>query len=180
MKIWAAISSAFIGWQMILKGEADWRDHFSISAPGLASALLIYAFLAFIAVAFASTSIGMPNVLGVLAAMFVLALPVVSLVLTLLITRNVLKSHDPMLVLLVPGVYALAVFLLVEGLLAMLGGPIVMLAWVGLGYLLYRLVRAATSWSFGVAAAFALFTVVLLVAMRLALYMLSSTVAPVV
>lgn len=180
MKIWAAISSAFIGWQMILKGEADWRDRFSISAPGLVSTLLIYASLAFIAVALASASIGMPSVMGVLAAMFVLALPVVSLVLTILITRNVLKSREPMLDLLVPGMYALAVFLLAEGLLAMLGGPVVMLAWLGLGYLLYRLVRSATTWPFGVAAAFALFTVVLLVAMRLALYMLSSTVAPVV
>lgn len=180
MKIWTAISSAFFGWQMILKGEAGWRERFSITAAGLASALLIYAFLAFIAVAFASTSIGMPNVFGVLAAMFVLALPIVSLVLTLLITRNVLKNDQPMLALLVPGVYALALFLLVEGLLAMLGGPIVMLSWLGLGYLLYRLVRSATDWSIGVAAAFALFTVVLLVAMRLALYMLSSTVAPLV
>lgn len=180
MKIWAAISNAFLGWQLIIKGDAAWRERFSINAPGLVSALLIYAFLAFIAVAFASTSIGMPNVFGVLAAMFVLALPIVSLVLALLITRNVLKSGEPMLDLLVPGVYALAVFLLVEGLLAMFGGPIVMLAWIGLGYLLYRLVRSATSWPFGVAAAFALFTVVLLVAMRLALYMLSSTVAPVV
>ena len=59
----------------------------------------------------------------------------------------------------------------------MLGGPVVMLAWLGLAYMLYQLARAAAAWTVTISAGFAVLTVVLLVAMRLALYMLSTTAA---
>ena len=177
MKLWANLRNAVTGWIMIVRGEAGWREHFTISAAGLTTALLIFAFMAFLAVAVASMDIGMPNIIGVLIAMFVLALPVTALVVTLLGTRIALKSSEPTLPVLVPGVYALTAFLLAEGLLAMIGGPVVMLAWIGQGYLLYRLARMATSWSVGVAAAFAVLSVVLLVALRLGLYMLSNAAA---
>ncbi|KKC33355.1 hypothetical protein [Devosia psychrophila] len=174
MKIWKAISDALAGWMLILRGEAGWRGRFSLTTPGLLAALAIYAFMTFLAVALASMSIGMPSIAGILAAMFVLALPVIALVLTLLGTRSLLKSAEPVYPVLIPGIYALTVFLVVEGVLAMIGGPVVILAWLALGYLLYRLVRAATGWNIGIAAGFAVLTVVLLVAMRMALYMLSN------
>lgn len=177
MKLWTNLRNAVTGWIMIVRGEAGWREHFTISAAGLATALFIFAFVAFLAVAVASMDIGMPNIIGVLIAMFVLALPVTALVVTLLGTRIALKGSEPVLPVLVPGVYALTAFLLAEGLLAMIGGPVVMLAWIGQGYLLYRLARMATSWSVGVAAAFAVLSVVLLVALRLGLYMLSNAAA---
>lgn len=174
MKIWGAITDAIAGWMMILRGEPGWRERFSITTPGLIAALVVFAVMAFVAVAIASMSIGMPSVVGVLAAMFVLALPVTSLVVTVLGTRMVLKSEEPVYPVLVPGIYALTAFLITEGVLAMIGGPVVMLAWLGLGYLLYRLARVATGWNVGIAAGFAVLTVVLLVAMRMALYMLSN------
>lgn len=174
MKLWTIVANAVSGWMMIARNEPGWRDRFTISAAGLATALCIFAFMAFLAVAFASMSIGMPSAVGVAAAMFALALPITAFVVTLLGTRIVLKSEVFMLPVLVPGLYALTAFLLAEGLLAMIGGPVVMLAWLGLGYLLFLLVRAATGWNVGIAAGFAVLTVVLLVAMRLALYMLST------
>ena len=174
MKIWNAMTDAAAGWMMILRSEPGWRERFSLSTPGLLTALAIYAFVTFLAVALASTSIGMPSFPGILAAMFVLALPVISLVLTVLGTRNLLKSQEQIYPILVPGLYALTAFLVAEGVLAMIGGPVVTLAWVAVGYLLYRLVRAATQWNVGVAAGFAVLTVVLLVAIRMALYMLSN------
>lgn len=174
MKLWTVLTKAIAGWQMIVRGQPGWRDRFTISAAGLAMALFVFAFTAFLAVAFASMSIGMPGGLGVLAAMVVLALPILALVVTLMMTRNFLKSEAPLLPVLVPGIYALTAFLLIEGLLAMLGGPIVMLAWLALGYLLFRLARLALDWTVGVAAGFAVLTVLLLVAMRLALYMVSN------
>lgn len=177
MKLWAIVTNAFAGWLMIVRGEEGWRERFTISAAGLATALFIFAFMAFLAVAVASMDIGMPSIIGVLIGMFVLALPVTALVVALLGTRIVLKSEEPMLPVLVPGIYALTAFLLAEGLLAMIGGPVVMLAWLGQGYLLYRLARVATSWNVGVAAAFAVLSVVLLVALRLGLYMLSNAAA---
>lgn len=174
MKLWAALTQAFSGWQLILRGEPGWREQFALTPAGLTTALVIYAFLAFLAVAIAATSIGMLGAFGVLAAMVVLAVPLLALLLSLLVTRNFLKSQTPLLPVMVPGVYALTGFLLVEGLLAMIGGPIVMLAWIGTGYMLFCLARLAHDWSRGIAAGFAVLTVLLLVAMRLALYMLST------
>ncbi|WP_332698791.1 hypothetical protein [Devosia sp.] len=174
MKLWAALSQAVAGWMMILRGEPDWRERFSLTAPGLVTALVIFGFVAFLAVAVASMSIGMPSFGGVLTAMFVLALPVTSLVVTFLGTRILLKTAAPIYAVLVPGIHALTAFLITEGLLAMIGGPVVMLSWLALAYLLFALTRAATGWTIGVSAGFAVLTVVLLVAMRVALYMLST------
>ena len=178
MKGWAAVTEAMAGWTMILRREDGWRERFALSLPGLLTALVIFAMVTFLAVVFASMSVGMPSPTGVVAAMFVLALPVTALVLSFLVTRSLLKSPAPTLDVMVPGIYAATVFLVVEGLLALIGGPVVMLSWLALAYLLYRLARAATGWSVGISAAFAVLTVVLLVAMRIALYMLSSTASP--
>lgn len=175
MRLWAAITQAAAGWLLIVRGKPGWQQHFGLSAPGLVTALLVFALAAFLAVVFASMSIGLPSLPGVLAAMVVLALPLISFGLTLVGTRMILKSDGPVLPLLVPAIYALTAFLLVEGLLAMLGGPVVMLAWIALAFLLFCLARAATGWNVGVSFCFALFSVVLLVALRLALYMLSSS-----
>lgn len=175
MKLWSAITQATAGWLLIVRGKPDWQSHFALTLPGLVTALLVFALAAFLAVVFASMSIGLPSLPGVLAAMVVLALPLISFALTLVGTRMLLKSDAPLLPLLVPAIYALTAFLLIEGLLAILGGPIVMLAWIALAFLLFCLARAATGWNVGVAFCFAVFSVVLLVALRLALYMLSSS-----
>lgn len=177
MKIWAAIRDAVIGWIMLLRGEEGWRAHFRLTPAGFATALIIFACLNFLAVAITSLGIGLPSLIGVVAAMFVLALPLTATVVVLLGTRMALKSEKPVLDVLVPATYAITAFLFVEGFLAMLGGPVVMLAWLGLAYLLYRLARAAMGWNAAFSAGFAVLTVVLLVAMRLALYMLSTTAA---
>jgi hypothetical protein len=174
MKLWFTLRNAALGWQQILAGDAGWRGRFGLTMPGLVIALVIFAFAAFLAVALASMNVGMPNVFGIVAAMFVLALPVTAFVVTLMATRLVLGQTDSMLPMLVPGIYALTAFLLVEGFLALFGGPIVMMSWLAIGYLLYRLARVSAGWNLGVAAGFAVLTVLLLVAMRLALYMLTS------
>ncbi|MGV8855442.1 MAG: hypothetical protein ACOH2L_12430 [Devosia sp.] len=175
MKLWSTLNRAIVGWQMIVRGLPGWRSQFTISAAGLATALIIFAFMAFLEIAIASMSVGMPGGFGVLASLIVLSLPVVALVATLMSTRNFLKSQAPVLPALVPGIYAMTAFLAFEGLLAMIGGPVVMLAWLVAGYLLFRLARLALDWTVGVSAGFAVLTVLLLVAMRLALYMVTNT-----
>lgn len=178
MKVWAALRDAVAGWILLLRDEAGWRERFALTAPGLATALIIFAVIAFLAVAFASMSIGMPSLFGVVAAMVVLALPIIALVVSLFGTRMMLQTTEKALDVLVPGSYLLTGFLLFEGVLALIGGPVVLLSWLGLAYLLYRLARATTGWTRGIAAGFAVLTVVLLVAMRLALYMLSNAAIP--
>ena len=177
MNIWTALRDATTGWVMLLRGEDGWRERFTFTTAGLVTALIIFVLTTFLAVATASASIGMPSIVGVIAAMFVLALPLTSLVVVLIGTRMALKSEEPVLDVMVPASYALTAFLVAEGLLAMLGGPVVMMAWLGLGYMLYGLARVATTWNVAISAGFAVLTVVLLVAMRLALYMLSTTAA---
>ncbi len=179
MKIWAALRNAVIGWVMLLRGEEGWRERFTFTPAGLATALIIFVFTTFLAVALTSMSIGMPSLAGVIAAMFVLALPLTSLIVVLIGTRMTLKSTGPALDVMVPATYALTAFLLAEGILAMLGGPVVMLAWLGLAYMLFQLARVAAGWTIAISAGFAVLTVVLLVAMRLALYMLSTAGSPV-
>lgn len=178
MKLWTALRDAFVGWLMILRGDPAWRGQFKLTLPGLATALAIFIFAVFLAVALTSMGIGLPGMLSVLAAMFALALPLVALALVFQGTRMALNSTDPALDVIVPATYALIAFLVLEGLLAVLGGPVVMLAWVALAYILYRLARAATAWNVAISAGFAVLTVVLLVALRLALYMVSSAGSP--
>ena len=177
MKIWAALRSAGLGWLMLLRGEPGWRAHFALTAPGLATALVIFACTTFIAVAIASLGIGAASLVGIVAAMLALALPLAAMLVVLLGTRSAMHSTEPVLDVLVPATYALIAFMLVEGLLALLG-PAVMLAWLGLAFLLYRLARAATTWNVAISAGFAVLTVVLLVAMRMALYMVSCAGVP--
>jgi hypothetical protein len=174
MKLWTTLRDAVLGWQLILAIDAGWRERFALSTPGLVTSLVVFAFAAFLAVMLASMNIGMPNIFGIVAAMFVLALPVTAFVVTLMATRLVLGRTDSMLPMLVPGIYALTAFLLLEGCLALFGGPVVMMSWVVIGYLLYCLARISGGWNLGVAAGFAVLTVLLLVAMRLALYMLTN------
>lgn len=94
MKLWAAISQAIAGWIKILRGDPDWREHFLFTAPGLVTALLVFALAAFLGVALASLSIGFPNLAGALAAMLVLALPLLTFVLSVLGSRALLKARS--------------------------------------------------------------------------------------
>lgn len=177
MKIWLALSNAVQGWVSLLRCDEGWRERFNLTSAGLGTALAIFAFIAFLAVAFTSLSIGMPHVIGVLAAMIVLALPIVALLIALYGTRALARLKGPVLPILVPATYAAAAFLLVEGLLATVGGPIVMLSWIAFGYLLFRLAHVAARWNLGIAGGFAVLTVLMLVVIRVALYMLSNIAA---
>lgn len=174
MNPWLALNRAIIGWRMIARGEPGWAAEFARNPAGLAMALAIFALMAFLAVAIASTQIGMPGFFAAIAAMLVLSIPVMAFALVLWATRRMLPDQRPVLDVLVPGIYAATGFVAIEGILALIGGPLVVLAWLGLGYLLYRLGRVAAHWHGGIAAGFAVLSVGLLVAMRLALYMVSS------
>lgn len=178
MKLWKALSNAAAGWVQLLAGDAGWRARFNLSAAGLMTALAIFLFVLFLAVMIVAMVVGseLPGGFAIAAGVFTLALPLVAMVVTLVGTRRAVGSSDPLRDMLVPGVYALVAFIILEGLLVtLIGGPVVVLAWLALGYLLYRLARAATSWPVALSVGYAVLTVLLLVTMRQALYMLSSS-----
>ena len=178
MKIWAAISNAARGWVLLLRGQDGWRDHFKLSAAGLATALVLFIFITFLAVLIVAIGTDIPGLFGIVASMVALSLPLIAMVLVLAGTRSAMRVTAPTYDMLVPGTYLLMAFVVVEGVLAsLIGGPIVLLSWLVLGYLLYRLAQAAADWPMPIATGFAVLTVLLLVAMRQALYMLSSTAA---
>lgn len=174
MKLWAALAGAVRGWADIIRGRDGWQSHFALSAGGLAAALAIYFLCAFLAIALGSMSGGMPGIIGVLMGLLVQALSVLALLVGLISAKVAVKSDAPMLTLLVPGVYALIFYVLAGTIMASIAIDLVLVALLLVAALLYRLGQIAGGWTIGVSLAFAVFTTVLLVAMPLTLYMLTT------
>jgi len=177
MKSWTALGEAFTGWMKIVRGEAEWERHFALTPAGLTTGLVLYALFAFLSIALASFAVGVPTIVGFVAAMLVQGLSVTALLVGVYGTRMVVPTDEPLLVTLVPGVYALVFYLIVGTALSLVGGPALLFLWVLLAFLLYRLGRVAARWSVGVAAAFSALTLALLVGMPMTLYMLTGPVA---
>jgi hypothetical protein len=174
MKIVGAIREAIVGWRMILTNHAGWREHFRLSAAGLATGLAVFYLFAFLAVVLASFGAGVPDLPGFILVMAVQSLWLVALLIGIFGTRAVLHDKSPVLPLLVPGTYALVAYLVLGTLLSLTLGALLPLLWLALLYMFFQLGRAAAGWSFGIAAAFAALTVVLLVGMPMTLYMLAT------
>lgn len=174
MKLWVALRDASRGWAAIILRRQDWRERFRLSGAGLATALLIYFFLGFLAIAFGPIGTGTPDLAVVIVGLIVQGLSIAALAIAVYLTRMALKSNAHVLGFIVPGIYALIFFLVAGSILAIIGSAMIVLALLALAYLLYRLARMAGEWSIGVSVAFAVFTVVLLVGMPPTLYMLSN------
>lgn len=174
MKLWAALSNATAGWMMILRGEADWRERFALTAPGLATALIIFAFVAFLAIALASTAVGMPDLFGVIDALLVHGIWVTALFVTIRVTALIVKTAPPTLDLLLPGIYLLIGYLLAGSVINLIFPPAVMAMTIALAFPLYRLARMGSPWTVGVSVSFAAATILLLEAVPRTLYMLST------
>lgn len=177
MKIWAALSEAFKGWIAIVRGDPDWARHFTMSAAGLATALILFLFFALLSVALATADVGIPNFFGLIIALLVQSLSILALYIGILITRKIMPGEISLMRLMVPGVYALIAYLIAGTILSLIAGPVLILLWIGLAFLIFCLGRQAGGWNIGVAAAFAVLTMVLLVGMPVTLYMALGPVA---
>ena len=174
MKLWAAVSSAWAGWMMILRGEPDWRENFSLTWPGLVTSLVIFLFCAFLAVAVASTYQGMPDIFGVVDALLAQVLWIVAVLVSVVLNARILKSDIRLLDMMIPAIYLLVGYLLAGSLVNLLMPLAVLVLTAGLAYPFYRLGHVVAGWRPANAAVFAVLTVVLLVGIPLALYMLSN------
>lgn len=177
MKIWAALSDAFRGWLNIVRGEGGWQQHFSLTFAGLATALVIFVFFALLSIAVAAIGINTPTLAGFAAGLVVQCLSILALFIGATATRRAVPTAQPLLALMVPGLYALIAYLILGTILSVFGGFALLVLWLGLGYLFYRLARMAALWSIGVSVAFAVLTMALLVGMPMTLYMLTGPVA---
>lgn len=174
MKLWAAVTNAWSGWMMILRGEPGWRERFSLTVPGLVTSIVIFLFCAFLAVAVASTYQGMPDIFGVMDALLAQALWIVAVLISVLLNARILKSDIRLLDMMIPAIYLMIGYLLVGSLVNLMMPLAVLVLTASLVYPFYRLGRVVAGWRAANAVVFAVLTVVLLVGIPLALYMLSN------
>jgi len=173
MRMLRALRGAVLGWRAILAGREEWRTQFSLTGPGLATALVLYFLLAFL-IFLAGAGAAALHPVNVVMGLFVFGLYVAALAISAFATRAILRWQGAVLDLLVPGTYAMMLFLLLGALLAPLGPSSLALALAAIAFLVFRLGQVAGGWSVGISAAFAVLTVVLLVALPMTLYMLAN------
>jgi hypothetical protein len=177
MKIFGTIREAIAGWVAIVRGDAGWSRHFTLSAAGLVTALVLFFFFALLSIALASANVGLPDVIGLVIALLVQSISILALIAGIILTRRAVPTPASMTEILVPGIYALTAYLIAGTLLSFIAGPALIALWAGLAFLLLCLGRRVGGWNIGVAAAFAVLTMVLLVGLPVTLYMLLGPVA---
>jgi hypothetical protein len=174
MTIWSALSKAYTGWMMILRGEPGWRAQFSLTWPGLVTSLAIFLFCAFLAIAAASTYQGMPGLVGVMDALLAQALWIVAVWISVRLNARILKSDISTRAMMIPAIYLLIFYLLAGAIINLIMPLAVLVLTAGLAYPFYRLGRVVADWPVANALIFAVLTVVLLVGIPLTLYILSN------
>ncbi|MCP8885241.1 hypothetical protein NIM87_17160 [Devosia sp. XJ19-1] len=172
MKIFTALRQAIYGWIMLLRSEPGWQERFRFTASGLVTALVLFYLFAFLAVVLASLDYGVPGPQEFVATMVLQSLWLVALVAGLYGTRFAVRDKSPILPILVPGVYALVFYLVVGALVSLVLGFLLPLLWLALVWMLFRLGRLGGGWTIGVSFAFAILTVLLLVGLPYALYII--------
>lgn len=176
MNLIQALRQALYGWIMILRNEAGWQARFRLTWPGLATALVLFYLFTFLALVLGSLDFGVPTLSEAAGVMAYQSIWLAALVIGLFGTRFAVRDTGPVLQVLVPGIYALIFYLILGALLSLVAGFLLPLLWIGLVYLLFRLGRMAGGWTIGVAAAFAVLSVALLVGTPIALYMLTAPI----
>jgi hypothetical protein len=163
---------AVVGWLDIIAGRPGGGERFNATQAGLVRALIWYFLLVLLTVLVQGLSLGMPASSEVFTAVMVNALPLLGVYLVILVTVRLFRLAIPVNALLVPAIYAMA-FILAIGLpLSLLGGGMFANAMLGaLGYMFYRAGRDIAKLGIGVAIAFAVLSIVVLVALPIGLYM---------
>jgi hypothetical protein len=169
------LKNAAIGWLDLIAAKPSGAERFNMTRAGLINALAFYFILVLFTRIVQSVSLqgNFPRYDDIFVALVLNALPLLAIFLVSFVTVQVLKSAVGILGFLVPSTYAL-VFLLLIGLpLSLFAGSTFSTALQGiLGYMLYRLARDIGKFNIGISIAFAVLSIVLLVAVPVALYML--------
>ena len=141
------------------------------NAAGLVYALVVYAIVA-VACIFAAAAYGLPSPLVLVLRVIVLALPLIAVTIAVYLTKAVLKLETPPLDLIIPAIYVFAVYLLIGTFLSFAGPIINLILLILIAVALFRQARVVANLSTVNSVAFALLTLVLLVALPASLYML--------
>ena len=170
------LADAVRGWGHILRGRADAAGFFKTGAAGVTVGAGYFVLALLLSVAAQSAAIGMPGP-GQGQVLFGLVVQAVTVaVLTLAIARSLrfFRLNVPFTTLLVPVLYALAFSFVIGIPLTLMGPNVALIVVFALGYLIFRAAMVLAGMRFGVALAFALLCVIVLVVVPNGLYMLAS------
>jgi len=168
-ELWRAI----IGWLDLLTARPGAAEKFNLTGLGLVNAAGCFVAVVLALILIESSLSGFPGWGTVILSLVVNAVLLGSIWLVIWLTARALKA--PGIAMAVPATYAMAFILGLSLPLAYLAGPNVIPATLGvLGYMLYRVAREVGKLRIGISVAFAILSVVALVAVRIGLYMLTS------
>ena len=170
----ADLADSLRGWGELLTGKPDAGRYFRTSAGGIAVAAGYFVLALLLGGAAQSAGAGMPDLAQVLFGLLAQAATIAILGVAMAQTLRFLNLGVPLATLLVPALYALAYSFALAVPLLLVGPGAGLIALVLLGVMLYRLGRGLAGMARGVAAAFAVLCVLVLVAVPNALYMLVS------
>lgn len=170
----ADLAGSLRGWGELLAGKPGAGRYFRATPGGIAMASGYFVLALLLSVAAQSIGAGMPGLAQVIFGLLAQAATVAILGIAMAQTLRFLNLGVPLATLLVPALYALAYSFALSIPLLLVGPGAGLIALVLLGFMLYRLGRGLAGMRRGVAAAFAVLCVLVLVAVPNALYMLVS------
>lgn len=170
----AELADAVRGWGSILRGRSDAAGFFRLTNAGIAVASGYFVLALLLSVAAQSAAIGMPGLGQVLFGLVAQAITLAVLIFAMARSLRLLRLNVPLTTLVVPVLYALS-FVFVIGIpLTLMSPNMALIAVFALGYGIFRAAEVLAGMRFGVAFAFALLCVIVLVVVPNGLYMLLS------
>lgn len=165
------LTRAWRGWAEIVAGHADAARNFTPGPTGLAVAILWFLIAGLLSSAVQSMAGGMPAAGDVVFGLAAHALTLGALALAIGQSLRFLRLAVPVTALLVPIIYARALIFVIAIPLTLAGSGLALIALCGLVPLIWRAGQVIAGMRLGVAVAFALLCLMVLVVVPVALYM---------
>ena len=168
-ELWRAI----VGWLDLLTARPGAAEKFNLSALGLVNAAGCFFAVVLLLIVIESTLSGFPGWATIGLSLLANALQLGVVWAVIAVTARLFRT--PGVAMAVPATYAVAFVLGLSLPLAYLGGSNALTATLGvIGFMLFRVAREVGKLGFGISAAFAILSIVALVATRVGLYMLTT------
>ena len=173
MNAFAELWRALLGWLDLLTAQPGAAGKFNLTRAGLVNAIGAYFAAVLLAIVVQSLVSGFPGWFQVILGLTFNAVLLLAIIAVIWLTARLFAA--PAVAIAVPSVYAMALVLLLSLPLAYVPTGGAQLALFGVrGFMFYRAAREAGRLGIGVSVAFAILCIVLLAAIPIGLYMLTS------
>jgi hypothetical protein len=166
----ADLTRAWHGLALTVAGKPEAAAQFNLTRTGLVIALAWFLLAILLSAAAQSAVVGMPSMASLVTGILIQATTVAALAIVMAQSFHFLRLEVPMTALLVPVVYFMALIQVLAIPLSILGPNAQLLAVVALGVLIWRAGMVLAKMRMGVAVAFALLCLMVLVVVPNALY----------